>query len=120
MEDKIENDKLVEKSYQVVEIDKRLFNIEKTIESLESIAVEGITKWSDNKKQQIELEKEKQKINDTQHKRATKIIVIVITVVFILSLMALIYQQYDLVKWILSSSFAVGAGAGISNMLKKK
>jgi len=68
----------------------------------------------------VELDKEKNKFRDSQHKRATKLIVILISVLFILSFVALILKEYELVKWILSLSFAVGAGAGITSLIKKR
>lgn len=120
MVDKNGNDKPQTQLFTVVEIDKRLTNIEIAIQSFESVAVEAIAKWSDNKKQQVELEREKDKLNDSQHKRVTKLVIMLIAVVFILSLMALVFREYELVKWILSSSFAVGSGAGISSFIKKK
>lgn len=120
MEESNSNDKIQEQQYPVVEIDKRLLNIEKAIESFESVAVEAIEKWSENKKQQVELEREKDVLNDSQHKRVTTLIMILIAVVFILTLISLLYKEYELVKWIMTSSFAVGAGAGITSLIKKK
>ncbi len=120
MEEKKEIDNIQEQPFAVVEIDRRLTNIEKAIESFESVAVEAIAKWSENKKQQVELERGKDKLNDSQHKRVTILVMILIAVVFVLTLIALLFNEYELVKWILSSSFAVGAGAGITSFIKKK
>ena len=120
MEDKNHDNKVQDKSYPIVEIDKRLTNIERAIESFENIASDAITTWSNNKQQQNELEKEKDKLNDIQHKRVTNLVMMMIIVIFVLTLLSLLYKEYEFVKWILSSSFAVGAGAGITSFIKKK
>jgi len=51
MDSKNKSDVNQEKSVQVLEIDKRLLNIEKTIESLECVATQAIEKWSVHKNQ---------------------------------------------------------------------
>jgi hypothetical protein len=66
-----------------------------------------------------ETEKRKTEVNDFQHKRTVKLIAVFLLIIFTLCLVSLFLNQFELVKWILSSSFAVGAGAGITNFLKK-
>lgn len=120
MEGNKENNKLQEEHYTVVEIDRKLTNIEKAIASFESIAVEGLNKWSESKKQQVELEKAKEKLFDQQHKRVTSLAKISIGAVVILIIATLIAKEPKLVELILTSSFAIGAGAGITSLLNKK
>jgi hypothetical protein len=105
---------------EIVKIDKRLDNIEKAIITIENIASDGLEKWAENKKQQLEFEKKKDEINNQQHSRNIKLISFAISIIFILCVIALYLRQYELVKWILSSSFAIGTGAGITNLIKKK
>lgn len=120
MEEENKNQETNNESFSVVQIDKRITNIEKGIESIEKVASEALGSWFENKKQQVELEREKDILFDTQHQRVTNLVKILISGVFILTIIALLFKEYELVKWILSSSFAVGAGAGITNLIKKK
>lgn len=130
----MESDQLVPKepevlTAQIERIDTRLRQIEKIAETVEAISKTGLeaaTKYIESQTEAKRLattsaEAQHQKELDHQdikHKRNTQLLAGILAGIFILVLVSMYMQQYDLVKIILGSSLAVAAGAGLSNIFK--
>jgi hypothetical protein len=71
-------------------------------------------------KEKTATDKEARRIEDSAHKRVTLVLGYVVTLVFLLSLIALLKNQYELVKIILGSSILLTAGAGLSALIRSK
>ncbi|MGD8113201.1 hypothetical protein [Vibrio sp. TRT 17S01] len=121
---------LVEVNNEIERINSRMDNIERiasTVEDLAGKGVEAFCKHLEHKEetQQKELEIESLKhkreleLEDTMHKRAVFIVAATVLCVVGLVFTAMILGQTDLVKTILTSSFAVGAGFGLKAAITK-
>ena len=104
----------------IEQLNVRMKHIEKIAQTVEMVAEKGFEtadKYFDNKAEQEQLNSE---LGDKQHKRSVFVLFGVILLVFILAMTAMILKQFDLVKIILASTLAVGGGAGITNLFKRK
>lgn len=101
------------------EIDLRLNNLEKLYDMVKDVsetAAESLDKYLEQK---AGSEERAHKLEDRQHRRASWVVGYVITIIFALSVVSLLKEQFDLVKLILTSSFAVAAGAGLTTVLRR-
>ena len=127
----MENRELIGVNSEIDRINTRVDNIERiaaTIEDLAEKSVEAFVKHMDHKEetQQKELELDNVKhqreleLENTIHKRS--VIIVGATVVGVVALVftAMILGEKELVKTILTSSLAIGAGIGIKSALNKK
>ncbi|NMR28082.1 hypothetical protein HH219_21635 [Pseudoalteromonas sp. NEC-BIFX-2020_015] len=127
----MDNQELIEVNSEIDRINTRVENIERiaaTIEDLAEKGVEAFVKHMDHKEetQQKELELDNAKhqreleLENTIHKRS--VIIVGATVVGVVALVftAMILGEKELVKTILTSSLAIGAGIGIKSALNKK
>lgn len=121
---------LIEVNNELNRINDRVANIEQiatTIENLAEKGFEAFVKHMDHKEetQQKELELDNAKhqreieLEDTLHKRSVVIIGVTVMGIIGLVLTAMLIGEKELVKTILTSSFAVAAGFGIKSALKK-
>jgi len=104
----------------IEQLNVRMKHIEQIAQTVEMIAEKGFTaaeKYFDNKAEQEQLDSE---LSDKQHKRSVFVLFGVVLLVFVLVMTAMLLKQFDLVKIILASTLAVGGGAGITNLFKKK
>ena len=104
----------------IEQLNVRMKHIEQIAQTVEMIAEKGFDtaeKYFDNKAKQEQLDSD---LGDKQHKRSVFVLLGVILLVFILAMTAMLLKQFDLVKIILASTLAVGGGAGITNLFKKK
>jgi cation transport ATPase len=104
----------------IEQLNVRMKHIEQIAQTVEIIAEKGFDtaeKYFDNKAEQEKLDSE---LGDKQHKRSVFVLLGVILLVFVLVMTAMLLKQFDLVKIILASTLAVGGGAGITNLFKKK
>ena len=105
---------------KITDIDRRLENIEKMMGVAENVAEKAIETWENNQKRKSENELKDLLYRNEQHKRTGNILIGIILAIFILCLVSMFMKQFDLVKLILSSSLAVGAGAGLTSFLQRR
>jgi len=111
---------------QIQQLDSRLQQIGRTVESIAESTLGVATKYFDSKAEsdRIKIQKDDEQhkreteLKDRTHKRSVYILFLIVGVVFFLVLMAMYKEQYDLVKTILTSSFALAGGAGLASILK--
>lgn len=104
----------------IEQLNARMKHIEQIAKTVEMVAQNGFSvaeKYIDNKAAQDKLDIE---LEDKQHKRMIWVLAGVLGIVFILIMTAMLLKQFDLVKIILGSTLAVGGGAGIASLFKKK
>lgn len=104
----------------IEQLNARMKNIEQVAQTVEAIAEKGFASIDTYFKNKAEQEKLDLELEDKQHKRAIIVLSTVIAVVFVLLMTAMVLKQYDLVKIILGSTLAVGGGAGIAGLFKRK
>lgn len=102
------------------EVGARLNHLERIHDTVIHIADAALERFSEWAEQDASLRKEAQQNEDKAHKRVSTVLAYVVTLVFILSLSALLKSQYELVKLILTSSIAVAAGAGVTALIRSK
>lgn len=105
---------------ELVSFDQRLQNIEKITNTIDNVAGKALESWTHYLEQKNESQKREIETHNTQHKRASLILLTSIVLVFVLLMVAMFEEQYDLVKIILGSSLALAAGAGISTAFKAR
>lgn len=110
----------VSESQPVVEMQGRSANIDKLAETLTILTKEGISAWNNHIEKKSESEKIAAANEESQHKRSVMVLVYVLTLFFVLLIAALVKEQYELIKLLLTSGLAVSAGAGLSGLFKKK
>ncbi|TGV17176.1 hypothetical protein E5N72_18275 [Pseudoalteromonas sp. MEBiC 03607] len=126
----MEKQELIEVNNEIERINDRVANIERiasTIEDLAEKGVEAFVKHMDHKEetQQKELELDNAKhqrevdLENIIHKRSVIIVGATVLGVFALVFTAMLLSEKELVKTILTSSLAVGAGFGIKSALNK-
>ena len=126
----LKEQELVEVNNEIERINDRVANIERiatTIEDLAEKGVEAFVKHMNHKEetQQKELELDNAKhqreieLENTIHKRSVAIIGATVVGVVALVFTAMLLGEKELVKTILTSSLAVGAGFGIKSALNK-
>lgn len=105
---------------ELVSFDQRLQNIEKITNTIDNVAGKALESWTHYLEQKNESQKREIETHNTQHKRASLILLTSIILVFVLLMVAMFKEQYNLVKIILGSSLALAAGAGISTAFKAR
>ena len=100
------------------EIDVRLNNLEKLYDTVMHVSDGAVGSFNEYLRQKTESESRSHQLEDTQHKRSSWILGYAITILFALCLVAFVKEQYELVKLILTSGFAVAAGAGLTASLR--
>lgn len=105
---------------EIVEIDQRLRNVEQIVDVVKHVSDKAVDSWSKYLEQKAQQAEKELALADAQHKRSSGVMVYVISVVFILCIISLFKEQYELVKLIIGSSLAVGAGAGLHTLFKGK
>ena len=100
-------------------LEKNTKLLEQGVEYLRDSINKGVDAWAKTQDSKLALERQEKEIGDIQHKRSTYLLAAIIVVIFALSVIALLKNQFELVKWILGSSFAAGAGAGLREILKR-
>jgi hypothetical protein len=111
---------IVPEKNKLTEIDTRIHNLEKLYDTIENVMEGAIDTYNKYLIQKTESEKQSQTFEDNQHKRGSWVIVYALTVIIVFCVFCLFKEQYELIKLILTSSFAVGAGAGLSSIWSKK
>lgn len=125
-----ENHELLEVNNEIERINNRVANIERiaaTVEDLAGKGVEAFCQHLEHKEeiQRKELEQENAKhereveLENTMHKRSIQIVGTVVLCIVLLIFTAMILGQNDLVKTILTSSLAIGAGVGLKAAFSK-
>lgn len=115
---------------QIERMDNRLKQIEKIAETVESITEKGLeaaTKYLENKAETDRCAAETKnaqhqreiELQDKQHKRSTIVLSLIVSIVFVLIIVSMYMQQFELVKIILNSSLAVAGGAGLSSIFRR-
>lgn len=104
----------------IVDIDRRLEQIEKMVDVAQEVAGQAIKSWENNQKRKANNQQKELLIKNDQHKRITWILTSILTAIFILCLISMFMKQYDLTKLILNSSLAIAAGAGLSTFVQNK
>jgi len=105
---------------ELISIDHRLKNVEHIANTVDNVAEKALESWSHYLEQKNEQEKRETENHNIQHKRASQILMVSIILVFILLIVSIVKDQYDLVKIILGSALSLAAGAGLSNVFKTK
>lgn len=108
----------VQQPVGIVEIDQRLKNIEKIVDVVKHVSDRAVESWNKNLEQKTQQAEKEAALVDAQHRRSTMVLVYVISTILILCLVSLFKEQYELVKIIIGSSLALGAGAGMSAFFK--
>lgn len=111
---------VVQQRSEMVEIDQRLKSVEQIVEVVKHVSDKAVDSWSKYLEQKSQQAEKELALTDAQHKRSSGVMVYVISVIFILCVISLLKEQYDLVKLIIGSSLAVGAGAGLNTLFKGK
>jgi hypothetical protein len=102
------------------EVGARLHHLERihdTVIHIADAATGTLSAWVEK---DAVLRKEAQQHEDKAHKRVTTVLAYIITLVFTLSLIALLKNQFELVKLILGSSILLTAGAGLNALIRNK
>lgn len=105
---------------EIVEIDQRLRNVEQIVDVVKHVSDKAVDSWAKYLEQKTQQAEKESTLADFQHKRSTGVLVYVVSLVFMLCVIALFKEQYELVKLIIGSSLAVGAGAGLHTLFKGK
>lgn len=127
---KLKENELVEVNQELEKINGRVNNIEQIASTIETLAEHGLESWDKYLTQKDEQEKRNAELAQIQHqreleledkihKRSIVILGIFVSFIFLLILVALLKEQNELVKIILTSSFAVAGGAGLVSLFKK-
>lgn len=103
-----------------VEVQNRNESLDKVTESINYLTTEVLSTWIKYIDQQSASKRLEADIEEKQHKRSVSVLVYVLTLFFILLIAALIKEQYELIKLLLTSGLAVSAGAGLSGLFKSK
>jgi len=104
----------------IEQLNARMKHIEQIAKTVEMVAENGFSvadKYFDNKAKQEQLDLE---LEDKQHKRMILVLSGLLCMVFVLIMTAMLLKQFELVKIILGSTLAVGGGAGITSLFKRK
>jgi len=126
----MKENELVEVNHELEKINSRVNNIEKIASTVEKLAEHGFESWSKYLSQKDEQEKRNAELKQIQHqreleledkihKRSIIILGVFVSSIFLLILVAMLKEQTELVKIILTSSFALAGGAGVVSLFKK-
>jgi len=110
----------VSKKTEIVEIDQRLRNVEQILDVVKHVSDTAVHSWTKYLEQKSQQEQKQSSLADAQHQRASKVLVYLVSLVFVLTLIALFQRQYDVVQIIIGSSLGVAAGAGMRSIFKGK
>lgn len=108
------------KKSNIEQLDVRMRNIEKVAQTIENVTENGFASANEYLKNKAEQEKLDLELEDRQHKRSIWILGCVVVALFALLMTAMLLKQFELVKIILGSALAVGSGAGITSLFKRK
>jgi hypothetical protein len=111
---------VTESEIELREVGVRLNNLEKLYDTIVHVADAAQETIAEYFKEKTATEKETRRIEDSAHKRVTLVLGYVVTLVFMLSLIALLKNQFELVKLILGSSILLTAGAGLNALIRNK
>ena len=103
---------------EILEIDQRLRNVEQIVDVVKRVSDKAVDSWAKYLEQKTQHAEKECALADTQHKRSTGVLVYVLSLVFALCVVSLLKEQYELVKIIIGSGLAVGAGVGLSTLFK--
>ncbi|MDE3058492.1 MAG: hypothetical protein KGJ59_11105 [Bacteroidota bacterium] len=103
---------------EVGQLDKRVTNVEKVTQTVSDLLATTINSVNEYFKKKNELEREQLEFEHIQHKRVVYLLSLAMTVVFILTLVAMLESQTELVKLFITSSLAVAAGSGLVSFLR--
>jgi cation transport ATPase len=106
--------------HNIEQLNVRMKHIEQIAQTVEMIAEKGFETAESYFSDKAEQEKLESTLDDKQHKRSVIVLFGVVFLIFILVMTAMLMKQFDLVKIILGSAFAIGSGAGIAGMFKKR
>ena len=115
-----DKDLLVPRQTEIVEIDQRLRNVEQIVDVIKHVSDKAVDSWGKYLEQKTQQAEKESAFADSQHKRSAGVLVYVVSLVFVLCIVSLLKEQYELVKLIIGSSLAVGAGAGLQSIFKVK
>ena len=126
----MKDQELLEVNHEIERINEKVKNIEQIANTIEKLAEHGLESWDKYLIQKDEREKRDAGLASAKHereleleskvnKRAMIILGGSIFSVVLLILVAMLKDQNELVKIILTSSLAIAGGAGITNMFKK-
>jgi len=104
---------------EIASLEHRLKNVEKISSTIESVVEKGVESWSHYLEKKNEEKKHEINILNEQHKRGSKILLTSIVFIFILLIIAMLKDQYELVKVILGLGLSVAAGSGLTTLFKK-
>jgi len=104
----------------IEQLDVRMRNIEKIAQTIENVTENGLASANEYLKNKAEQEKLDLELADRQHKRSIWVLGSVVIAVFTLLMTSMLLKQFELVKIILGSALAVGGGAGITSLFKRK
>jgi len=114
-------------SPEVASQTKKGFDLEKWLDDNEELlekALESGSKWIESwlnlEDKKLEIEKLENRFIYEQNRIGLVLFGVLIGVIFTICIIAIIKGQYELVKWILSSSFALAAGAGLRDVFLRK
>jgi hypothetical protein len=110
----------VSKKTEMVEIDKRLKNVEQIVDIVKHVSSKAVDSWTKYLEQKSQQAQKESFLADAQHQRAIKVLAYLVSLIFILTVIALFQHQYELVQIIIGSSLGVAAGAGIRSIFKGK
>jgi hypothetical protein len=103
---------------EVAEFDKRIRNVEKIVELVEGLSERAFEFGTDYLVKKVETEMRHLELDDIQHKRAVRVLIFLVSVLFVFCTIALFQREIDLIKLVLQSSLAIAAGVGLSNLWK--
>ena len=126
----MDNKDLIEVSNEIERINDRVANIERIASTIEDLAEKGVEAFckhleykEEAQEKELALESAKHQreidLENKIHKRSVLITSITVLCVVLLVFTAMVLGQTELVKTILTSSFAVGAGFGLRTALTK-
>ncbi|MFS1504162.1 hypothetical protein BCU13_012215 [Vibrio lentus] len=126
----MEKQELIEVNNQIEHINQRVANVERIASTVEHLAEKGTDAFIKHLEHKEELQEKELELESVKHKREIELendmhkrsIIIIASTVFSIVLLvftAMVLGQTELVKIILTSSFAVGAGFGLKAALTK-
>lgn len=115
----MDNQELVEVNSEIERINSRVANIELIVSSIEGLAEKGLEAFTKHLDHKEEIQQKEIELQNTIHKRSVVIVGATVVGVVALVFTAMLLGEKELVKTILTSSLAVGAGFGVKSALNK-
>jgi amino acid permease len=104
----------------LVEMDQRLKSVEQIVDVVKHVSDQVVDSWGSYLEQKTRQAKVESELSDNQHKRASRALVYVVTLVFVLCIASIFKEEYELAKLIIGSAIAVGAGSGLTTLMRGK